>query len=101
MKWKQNRNCFNENAYTATCIAVNSRFNLNLNNQKVVNRLKTIKKRYKIMKDMISQDGFEWNPNTKMVECDSDDLWKRYISVSKYFSFLFFFLTSSAFIYRI
>ncbi|KAL5568420.1 hypothetical protein UlMin_024995 [Ulmus minor] len=60
--------CFNENAYSATCIAMNSRFNLNLNNQKV------------IMKDMLSQDGFEWNPNTKMVECDSDDLWKRYIS---------------------
>ncbi|KAL5568408.1 hypothetical protein UlMin_024983 [Ulmus minor] len=72
MKWKQNRNCFNENAYTAACIAVNSRFNLNLNNQKVVNRLKTIKKRYKIMKDMLSQDGFEWNPNTKVVECDSE-----------------------------
>ena len=48
--------CFNENAYTAACIAVNSHFNLNLNNQKVVNRLKTIKKRYKVMKDMLSQD---------------------------------------------
>ncbi|KAL5567507.1 hypothetical protein UlMin_024082 [Ulmus minor] len=59
--------CFNENAYSAACIAMNSHFNLNLNNQKV------------IMKDMLSQDGFEWNPNTKMVECDSDDLWKRYI----------------------
>ncbi|KAK9283191.1 hypothetical protein L1049_011427 [Liquidambar formosana] len=72
--------CFNENAYTAACIAVNSRFNLNLNNQKVVNRLKTIKKRYKIMRDMLSQDGFTWNPNTKMIECDNDDLWKRYIA---------------------
>lgn len=74
--------CFNENAYTAACIAVNSRFNLNLNNQKVVNRLKTIKKRYKVIRDMLSQDGFRWNPSTKMIECDSDDLWKRYISVS-------------------
>lgn len=82
--------CFNENAYTAACIAVNSRFNLNLNNQKVVNRLKTIKKRYKIMKDMLSQDGFRWNPHTKMIECDSDDLWKRYIAVSKLFFPLFF-----------
>ncbi|XVF82503.1 hypothetical protein PTKIN_Ptkin16aG0054400 [Pterospermum kingtungense] len=72
--------CFNENAYTAACVAVNSRFNLNLNNQKVVNRLKTIKKRYKAMKDMLSQDGFRWNPNTKMIECDSEDLWKRYIA---------------------
>lgn len=71
--------CFNENAYTAACVAVNSRFNLNLNNQKVVNRLKTIKKRYKIMRDMLSQDGFTWNPTTKMIECDNDDLWKRYI----------------------
>lgn len=74
--------CFNENAYTAACIAVNSRFNLCLNNQKVVNRLKTIKKRYKIMRDMLSQDGFGWNPNTKMIECDHEDLWKRYIAVS-------------------
>lgn len=73
--------CFNENAYTAACIAVNSRFNLNLNNQKVVNRLKTIKKRYKVMRDMLSQDGFRWNPNTKMIECDNDDLWKRYLTV--------------------
>ncbi|KAK6228545.1 hypothetical protein QUC31_006055 [Theobroma cacao] len=72
--------CFNENAYTAACIAVNSRFNLNLNNQKVVNRLKTIKKRYKVMRDMLSQDGFRWNPNSKMIECDSEDLWKRYIA---------------------
>ncbi|KAE8666326.1 Ubiquitin-conjugating enzyme/RWD-like protein [Hibiscus syriacus] len=72
--------CFNENAYTAACIAVNSHFNLNLNNQKVVNRLKTIKKRYKVMRDILSQDGFWWNPNTKMIECDSEDLWKRYIA---------------------
>ncbi|TQD98803.1 hypothetical protein C1H46_015618 [Malus baccata] len=43
---------FNEHAYTAACIAVNSRFNLNLNNQKVINRLKTIKKsRWAKMKD--------------------------------------------------
>lgn len=73
--------CFNENAYTAVCVAVNTRFNLNLNNQKVINRLKTIKKRYKVMKDLLSQDGFWWNPNTKMIECDSDELWKRYIAV--------------------
>ncbi|KAK8579767.1 hypothetical protein V6N13_142942 [Hibiscus sabdariffa] len=73
--------CFNENAYTAACIAVNTHFNLNLNNQKVVNRLKTIKKRYKVMRDMLSQDGFWWNPNTKMIECGSEDLWKRYIAV--------------------
>ncbi|KAL4336196.1 hypothetical protein GQ457_07G019300 [Hibiscus cannabinus] len=80
----KNRNkidkCFNENAYTAACIAVNSRFNLNLNNQKVINRLKTIKKRYKVMRDMLSQDGFWWNPNTKMIECDSEDLWTRCIA---------------------
>lgn len=84
--------CFNENAYTAACIAVNSRFNLNLNNQKVINRLKTIKKRYRVMRDMLSQDGFRWNPNTKMIECDSEDLWKRYITVSMFFIFssLFF-----------
>lgn len=80
--------CFNENAYTAACIAVNSRFNLNLNNQKVINRLKTIKKRYKVIRDMLSQDGFRWNPNTKMIECDNDDLWKRYIAVSHIYIYI-------------
>lgn len=72
--------CFNENAYTAACAAVNTRFDLSLNNQKVVNRLKTIKKRYRIIRDMLNQDGFTWNPNTKMVECSNDDLWKRYVA---------------------
>ena len=81
--------CFNENAYTAACIAVNSRFSLNLNNQKVVNRLKTIKKRYKVMRDLLSQDGFRWNPHTKMVECEHDELWKRYIAVSKSFTLFY------------
>ena len=41
--------CFNENAYTAACVAVNTCFSLNLNNQKVINRLKTIKKRYRVI----------------------------------------------------
>lgn len=76
--------CFNENAYTAACVAVNTHFNLNLNNQKVINRLKTIKKRYKVIEDMLSQDGFWWNSNTNMIECDSDELWKKYIAVSNF-----------------
>ncbi|KAK8552695.1 hypothetical protein V6N12_041274 [Hibiscus sabdariffa] len=100
----KNRNkidkCFNENAYTAACIAVNSRFNLNLNNQKVINRLKTIKKRYKVMRDMLSQDGFWWNPNTKMIECDSEDLWTRCIAVSMFGAiFLNFFLSFSIYFF--
>lgn len=76
--------CFNENAYTAACDAVNTRFNLNLNNQKAINRLKTIKKRYKVMRDILSRDGFWWNSSTKMIDCESDELWKRYIAVSIY-----------------
>lgn len=82
---------FNEHAYTAACIAVNSRFNLNLNNQKVINRLKTIKKRYKAMKDILNQDGFRWNPTTKMIECDNEELWKRYIAVSGFLLYSFIF----------
>uniref|UniRef100_A0A0R0K7T6 Myb/SANT-like domain-containing protein n=1 Tax=Glycine max TaxID=3847 RepID=A0A0R0K7T6_SOYBN len=72
--------CFNENAYMAACVAVNTCFNLNLNNQKVINRLKTIKKRYKVIKDILSQNGFWWNPNTEMIECDSDEIWKNYVA---------------------
>ncbi|CAL9233258.1 unnamed protein product [Arabidopsis halleri] len=73
--------CFNDNAYTAACVAVNARFNLNLTSQKAINRLKTIKKRYKVMRDILSQDGFWWNSTTKMIDCESDELWRRYIAV--------------------
>ncbi|GMH13277.1 hypothetical protein Nepgr_015118 [Nepenthes gracilis] len=72
--------CFNETAYTAACDAVNAHFNLSLNNQKVINRLKTIKKRYKIIKDILSQKGFTWNPHTKIIEYDNYDNWKRYVT---------------------
>ncbi|KAK4379092.1 hypothetical protein RND71_000954 [Anisodus tanguticus] len=72
--------CFNENAYNAACVAVNSHFSLSLNNQKVVNRLKTIKKRYNIITNILSQEGFSWNPNTNTIECEDDDLWKRYVA---------------------
>lgn len=74
--------CFNENAYAAACLAVNTRFNLNLNSQKVINRLKTIKKRYRVMRDILSRDGFWWNATTKTIDSESDELWKRYIAVS-------------------
>lgn len=74
--------CFNENAYNAACVAVNSHFSLSLNNQKVVNRLKTIKKRYNTIRNILSQEGFSWNPNTNTIDCEDDDLWKRYVAVS-------------------
>jgi len=80
--------CFNENAYTAACVAVNTRFNLSLNNQKVINRLKTIKKRYRVIKDILSQEGFWWNPSKKMIEFDNAELWKKYIAVC-YVTFFF------------
>ncbi|KAG5626373.1 hypothetical protein H5410_011591 [Solanum commersonii] len=72
--------CFNENAYNAACVAVNSHFSLSLNNQKVVNRLKTIKKRYNTIRNILSQEGFSWNPNTNTIDCEDDDLWKRYVA---------------------
>ncbi|CAN4111299.1 unnamed protein product [Withania somnifera] len=72
--------CFNENAYNAACVAVNSHFCLSLNNQKVVNRLKTIKKRYHTIRNILSEEGFSWNSNTNTIDCEDDDLWKRYVA---------------------
>ncbi|KAG5627657.1 hypothetical protein H5410_012875 [Solanum commersonii] len=72
--------CFNENTYNAACVAVNSHFSLSLNNQKVVNRLKTIKKRYNTIRNILSQEEFSWNPNTNTIDCEDDDLWKRYVA---------------------
>ncbi|XP_028098225.1 uncharacterized protein At2g29880-like [Camellia sinensis] len=73
---------FKDQAYITACSSLNSSFNLSLNHEHCVNRLKTIKKKYRLVQEMLSKSGFSWNPMTKMVKCN-DQVWTTYVAASK------------------
>ncbi|KAF5951199.1 hypothetical protein HYC85_009143 [Camellia sinensis] len=72
---------FKDQAYVAACSSLNSSFNLFLSCKHYVNCLKTIKKKYRLVQEMLSKSGFSLNPMTKMVEC-SDQVWTTYVAAN-------------------
>ncbi|KAI4305890.1 hypothetical protein L6164_029222 [Bauhinia variegata] len=68
-------------AYEAAALAVNERFQLDLTKDHVRNRLKTWKKQYDILKELLDQDGFEWDDKRKMVLAN-DSVWNEYIKIN-------------------
>lgn len=75
---------FRTSAYIAALTVLNERFGLNLTKENIQSRLKTWKKQYVLVKEMISQGRFEWDEEQKMV-VGNDSEWKEYIKVYPFF----------------
>ncbi|WJX38013.1 hypothetical protein P8452_25715 [Trifolium repens] len=69
---------FKTSAYIATVAVLNDRFNLNLTIENIKSRLRTWRKQYVLMKEMLSRGGFEWDEARKMVVA-TDSTWNEYI----------------------
>lgn len=69
---------FKTSAYIATLAVLNERFDLNLTIENIKSRLRTWKKQYVLMKEMLSRGGFEWDEGRKMVVA-TDSTWNEYI----------------------
>lgn len=67
-------------ALEAAVLAINEKFNLYMLKDHIKNRLKTWKKQYDILKELLDQSGFEWDEERKMVIA-SDSAWNEYIKV--------------------
>ncbi|XP_068494616.1 uncharacterized protein [Phaseolus vulgaris] len=65
-------------AFEACVLAINEKFQLYLTKEHVKNRLKTWKKQYDILKELINQSSFEWDEKRKMVIAN-DSVWNEYI----------------------
>jgi hypothetical protein len=76
---------FKTSAYIATVAVLNDRFNLNLTIENIKSRLRTWRKQYVLMKEMLSRGGFEWDEARKMVVA-TDSTWNEYIKV--FFTFI-------------
>lgn len=75
---------FKTSAYIATLAGLNERFGLKLTVENIRSRLKTWKKQYGLLKEMLSQGGFEWDVERKMVLA-TDSKWNEYIKVYSVF----------------
>ncbi|KAK7259947.1 hypothetical protein RIF29_25581 [Crotalaria pallida] len=68
-------------AFEAAVLAINSKFQLYLMKEHIKNRLKTWKKQYDVLKELLQQSGFEWDEHRKMVIAD-DSIWNEYIKIN-------------------
>lgn len=66
--------------YAAAVEALNEKFGLELNKEHVKNRLKTLKKQYAVLREILAQKGFKWDKTRKTVVAN-DATWKEYIKV--------------------
>jgi len=56
----------------------------------IESKMKTLKKHYTLVTDMLDRTGFGWNETLKCVEVDTDDQWESYLKV---YLFIFIFFT--------
>lgn len=70
-------------AYDAAVSALNAQFGLHLTKGNIKNRLKTWKKQYEQLKELLSHAGFKWDETRKMITAN-DSTWNAYIQVCCY-----------------
>ena len=58
----------------------------------IESKIKTWKKHYNCLGDMLNTSGFGWNDTMKTIEVESDDVWETYVKV-KYYKFFIAFMT--------
>ena len=47
----------------------------------IESKIKTWKKHYNSLGDMLNTSGFGWNDTNKTIEVESDDVWEAYVKV--------------------
>lgn len=67
-------------AYTVAVSALNNRFQLDLMKDHIRNRIRTWKRQYGVLKELLEQSGFKWDEMRKMVIAD-DSAWDDYTKV--------------------
>ncbi|KAI3461172.1 hypothetical protein Pfo_017835 [Paulownia fortunei] len=68
-------------AYDSAVSALNERFHLDFTKDHVKNRIKTWKKLYGNVKELLEQKGFKWDKSQKMIIAD-DSIWHAYVKVN-------------------
>lgn len=70
-------------AFAAALKVLNEKFGLYLTKEHIKNRLKTWRKQFGVLKEILAHRGFVWNETQKMVVADNS-VWNDYIRVISY-----------------
>ena len=68
-------------SYNSASSKLSSQLHIDITVDNVKNRMKTWKKLYGIVSDILSQSGFSWDATKKMITVDDDNAWQEYIKV--------------------
>jgi len=73
-------NIFKPAAFSGALKTLNEKYGMYVTKGNIKNRLKTWRKQFGVLKELISQSGFMWNETKKMVVADNS-VWNDYIKV--------------------
>lgn len=76
-------------AYKIILTDLNEKFGPGLSEDHITNRLRTWNEEYRILKELLSLPGFEWDATRKMI-IGNDSVWNDYIKVCKMTGFPFY-----------
>ena len=68
-------------AYNNASSKLSSQPHIDIIADNVKNRIKTWKKLYGIVSDILGQSGFSWDATKKMITVNDDNAWQEYIKV--------------------
>ncbi|CAL8162663.1 unnamed protein product [Prunus armeniaca] len=66
-------------AYNTNVNILAAQFNLQISADNIRNRVKSWKKFYGVVSDILSQSGFNWDSTKKMISVDEDHVWEEYV----------------------
>ncbi|KAJ4980639.1 hypothetical protein NE237_031476 [Protea cynaroides] len=65
-------------AFTSVSRALTSQFGRDISAENMRNRLRTVKKKYMILKELVGQSSWRWNDDKQTLKVD-DNVWKEYV----------------------
>ncbi|KAI5334042.1 hypothetical protein L3X38_024175 [Prunus dulcis] len=65
--------------YNTAANILAAQFNLQMSADNIRNRVKSWKKFYGVVSDILSQSGFSWDSTKKMISVDEDHVWEEYV----------------------
>ncbi|XP_070679150.1 uncharacterized protein [Malus domestica] len=66
-------------AYNSAASILSTQFDIHVTADNIRNRVKSWKKFYAVVSDILSQSGFNWDATKKMISVDEDHAWQDYV----------------------
>lgn len=70
-----------KNLHVYAANVLNQEFSLSLRKDKILNRLKTMRKKYMALSVALGTSGFSFNHASGRIDCTDEDVWATYVRV--------------------